>query len=53
MQILEEVAHELEGMTLVQFTPEDCVRSGFAKSWLMATEKYFTKARARARNERK
>lgn len=53
VQILEEVAHELEGMTLVQFTPEDCVRSGFAKSWLMATEKYFTKARARARNERK
>jgi phosphate starvation-inducible protein PhoH len=53
VQILEEVAHELEGMTLVQFTPEDCVRSGFAKSWLLATERFFTKARAQARNERR
>lgn len=53
VQILEEVADELEGMTLVQFTPEDCVRSGFAKSWLQATERFFTKERAQARNERK
>jgi phosphate starvation-inducible PhoH-like protein len=52
VQILEEVAHELEGMTLVQFTPDDCVRSGFAKSWLQATERFFTKERAQARNQR-
>lgn len=53
IQILDEVKHEIEGMTVVNFTPEDCVRSGFTKSWLQATERYFTKERAMARNERK
>ena len=52
IQILSEVRASLKGMTVVDFKPEDCVRSGFARSWLQATEKYFTAERATARNER-
>lgn len=52
IQILEQVKDQLEGMTVVNFTPDDCVRSGFAKSWLKATEEFFTRERAQARNER-
>lgn len=52
IQILQEVKDRLEGMTVVEFGPNDCVRSGFARSWLLATEEYFTEQRARERNER-
>lgn len=52
IQILSEVRDALKGMTVVDFKPEDCVRSGFARSWLQATESYFTEERATARNER-
>ena len=52
IQILQQVKDKLEGMTIVEFGPQDCVRSGFAKSWLLATEEFFTEQRARERNER-
>ena len=52
IQILKEVQDKLEGMTVVEFGPHDCVRSGFARSWLLATEDFFTEQRARERNER-
>lgn len=52
IQILKEVQDRLEGMTVVEFGPQDCVRSGFARSWLLATEDFFTEQRARERNDR-
>lgn len=52
IQILKEVQDKLDGMTVIEFGPHDCVRSGFAKSWLLATEDFFTQQRAQARNER-
>jgi phosphate starvation-inducible protein PhoH len=52
IQILQQVKDRLEGMTIVEFGPQDCVRSGFARSWLLATEEFFTEQRARERNDR-
>lgn len=53
IQILAAVKDSLPGMTVVEFGPDDCVRSGFARSWLKATEEYFTQERAQARNDQK
>jgi phosphate starvation-inducible PhoH-like protein len=52
IQILQQVKDRLEGMTIVEFGPQDCVRSGFAKSWLLATEEFFTEQRLRERLDR-
>lgn len=52
LSILTDVQSDLPEMTVVNFKPEDCVRSGFARSWLMATEKHFTQERADARYKR-
>lgn len=45
LPIFEQVAPDVRGVTVVQFTRHDCQRKGLVESWLAATEDHFQRMR--------